>query len=255
MARLFQAGARRHVAVSTHHLFDDARISWKAAGILTYMLTRPDGWEIRKGDLIERHSDGKDAVTSGLKELRDAGYIATIPVPGGGQDWLVSELPLSRAQWDAVRAERGRVSRHPENPSDGEPGRITSGEEYSPPLKGSPPQGKPNEELLPDGNEGRKRKRKTSLPAGWRPAKGERARALAEGLDVEAEAERFRSHHEARGSTFADWDAAFRTWLLNAVRFAKERTGVTRDPEAPTIGTVEWAEHEMRAAEARAYRE
>lgn len=42
-------------------------------------------------------------------------------------------------------------------------------------------------------------------------------------LDPADEAERFRDHHTAKGSRFVDWNAAWRTWVRNAVRFARER--------------------------------
>lgn len=42
-------------------------------------------------------------------------------------------------------------------------------------------------------------------------------------LDLDAEVEAFRLHHEARGSVFASWSAALSTWLRNAVKF--RRTG------------------------------
>ena len=50
----------------------------------------------------------------------------------------------------------------------------------------------------------------------------ERAEAMAKGyaLNVHKEFAAFRDHHTAKGSTFKDWDAAFRTWLRNAVKFA-----------------------------------
>ena len=50
----------------------------------------------------------------------------------------------------------------------------------------------------------------------------ERAEEMAKGygLNVHKEFAAFRDHHIAKGSTFKDWDAAFRTWLRNAVKFA-----------------------------------
>lgn len=50
----------------------------------------------------------------------------------------------------------------------------------------------------------------------------ERADAMAKGygLNVHKEFAAFRDHHVAKGSVFKDWDAAFRTWLRNAVKFA-----------------------------------
>ena len=50
----------------------------------------------------------------------------------------------------------------------------------------------------------------------------ERADEMAKGygLNVHKEFAAFRDHHVAKGSIFRDWDAAFRNWLRNAVKFA-----------------------------------
>lgn len=64
-------------------------------------------------------------------------------------------------------------------------------------------------------------KRTSALPADWTPRPEERATASKSGVDCDAEAAHFRDHHTAKGSRLADWDAAFRTWLRNAVKFAK----------------------------------
>jgi len=50
-------------------------LSWKAKGILTYLMSRPDGWEVSVADLVKRSVDGKASVRAGLKELRDAGHM------------------------------------------------------------------------------------------------------------------------------------------------------------------------------------
>lgn len=42
-------------------------------------------------------------------------------------------------------------------------------------------------------------------------------------LSAQEQFERFLDHHRAKGSVFADWDAAGRTWLNNTVKFEKER--------------------------------
>jgi hypothetical protein len=54
---------------------NDETISWKAKGLMGYMLTRPAGWVYNHKDLVNRAKDGKDAVTSALQELTEAGYI------------------------------------------------------------------------------------------------------------------------------------------------------------------------------------
>jgi hypothetical protein len=54
---------------------EDPVLSWKAKGLLSYFLSRPNDWKINYKDLIKKATDGKDAVTSCLKELQKRGYI------------------------------------------------------------------------------------------------------------------------------------------------------------------------------------
>jgi len=71
-----------------------------------------------------------------------------------------------------------------------------------------------------------KRKRSCSLPDGWVPSDRNIEDAMKRGFSTEEanhEAEQFRNYHHAKGSTFKDWDAAWRTWLGNAKKFARSR--------------------------------
>lgn len=61
------------------------------------------------------------------------------------------------------------------------------------------------------------------LPADWQPRAEEQESARAKGLDCDSEMSHFRDHHTAKGTTMVDWDAAFRTWLKNAVKFGRGR--------------------------------
>jgi hypothetical protein len=54
---------------------ENPKLSYKAKGMLAYLLSRPDNWKINLQDLINRSSDGRDGVKSGLKELENAGHI------------------------------------------------------------------------------------------------------------------------------------------------------------------------------------
>lgn len=53
----------------------DNKVSFKAKGILAYILSKPDGWTIRVNDLVKRSADGKAAIGSGIDELMLHGYI------------------------------------------------------------------------------------------------------------------------------------------------------------------------------------
>jgi hypothetical protein len=53
----------------------DERLSWKAKGILAYLLSKPDDWEVKVTDLIKRSRDGREAVYSAVNELLSMGYM------------------------------------------------------------------------------------------------------------------------------------------------------------------------------------
>lgn len=54
---------------------EDSRLSWKARGLLSYLLSKPDNWTVIVSHLIKEAPDGRDGVTAGLKELERLGYI------------------------------------------------------------------------------------------------------------------------------------------------------------------------------------
>ncbi len=56
---------------------EDARLSWKARGLLAYLLSKPDNWNVMIAHLVKQAPDGRDSVMSGLRELRQAGYIVS----------------------------------------------------------------------------------------------------------------------------------------------------------------------------------
>ncbi len=57
---------------------ENRELSWKAKGILAYLLSRPDDWEIWILDLVNRSTDGESAVRAGLRELRKAGHLVYV---------------------------------------------------------------------------------------------------------------------------------------------------------------------------------
>jgi len=59
---------------------EDERLSYKAKGILAYLLSKPDNWKVIIKDLINHSNDGKKAIYSGLRELKEHGYYKKIPV-------------------------------------------------------------------------------------------------------------------------------------------------------------------------------
>nr|WP_245998181.1 conserved phage C-terminal domain-containing protein [Siminovitchia terrae] len=88
-------------------MLSDEKISWKAKGILSYLLSKPDGWITYITDIEKRSADGRDSVRSGIKELADAGYIIRKRIRDKGQfkgwEYEVYETP------DVGKTENGKA--------------------------------------------------------------------------------------------------------------------------------------------------
>jgi hypothetical protein len=65
------------------------------------------------------------------------------------------------------------------------------------------------------------RRRPTSMPADWQPNATHERIAGEQGVDMATERAKFSDHAAANDKRFADWDAAFRTWLRNAAGFSR----------------------------------
>lgn len=59
---------------------EDERLSYKAKGILAYLLSKPDDWKVIVGNLVNSSKDGKASVYAGLKELKECGYYEKVPI-------------------------------------------------------------------------------------------------------------------------------------------------------------------------------
>ena len=59
---------------------EDSRLSYKAKGILAYLLSKPDNWKVIVGNLVNYSADGKASVYAGLKELKECGYYEKVPI-------------------------------------------------------------------------------------------------------------------------------------------------------------------------------
>ena len=79
MIRIIRAPRRRRYSVISTEAIENRALSFKARGLLCYLLSKPDDWSIRTSELVNASdADGRDAVRAGLLELRAAGYLELI---------------------------------------------------------------------------------------------------------------------------------------------------------------------------------
>lgn len=65
---------RNYTVMSNHHL-KDKKLSFKAKGLLSYMLSLPDDWDYSLNGLCKASLDGDSSIRSALKELQENNYL------------------------------------------------------------------------------------------------------------------------------------------------------------------------------------
>ena len=101
--------------------------------------------------------------------------------------------------------------------------------------------------------------RRSKLPKDWTPNIANLAYASKNGLsreEINHEADQFRNHAAAQGRLAANWDAAFRTWLGNTVKWRAERaasSAARTKPGGQSRGGGIFAAGVRAVSEARGY--
>jgi DnaD/phage-associated family protein len=94
-------------------VFENSSLSWKAKGILGYLLSKPDNWKTYVSDIEKKAKDGRDSVRSGLKELEACGYVRKIRVRDEngkfvGWEYEVFEIPTEVGFTENGKSEVGK---------------------------------------------------------------------------------------------------------------------------------------------------
>ena len=91
----------------------DENLSWKAKGLLVYLLHLPDDWQVYLEDLKNRSTDGRDSTISGIKELMKKGYIKRTRKRDKGKfvgyDYEVYEIPNEIIATENGKSENGLI--------------------------------------------------------------------------------------------------------------------------------------------------
>jgi hypothetical protein len=64
-------------SIIANHCFKDDRLSYRAIGLLCYLLSKPNHWEAKITQLVKAHREGRDAVYATMRELCACGYVST----------------------------------------------------------------------------------------------------------------------------------------------------------------------------------
>lgn len=95
------------VAVLQRAALQDARLSFRALGILCYVLSRPPDWHTSAEQLSRERKEGRDAIRTALRELEACGYLHRYTAR--------DERGLLRTHWDLSDEPQPPDGQDPEN--------------------------------------------------------------------------------------------------------------------------------------------
>jgi hypothetical protein len=72
---IIRTARKERYTIVDNRILEDSRLSFKAKGVLCYLLSRPDNWTESDDHLATIGLEGESAIRSALKELETAGYL------------------------------------------------------------------------------------------------------------------------------------------------------------------------------------
>lgn len=136
IVRVIKDKSNPYVMLNKTCLCDD-KLSWKAKGLHSYLLSLPDDWKIYVEDLKNRSKDGRESTSNTIKELINAGYVKRIAKRDnetnkfiGGFEYEVYEIPIAIVD-DLPKKGKSRESG---NPKTGKPDNRETREPENPTL-------------------------------------------------------------------------------------------------------------------------
>lgn len=201
----------------------DSSLSFKARGILVYLMSHSDGWQINVSYLAKSGNCGRDAVLSGLKELREAGYLEMTKVRnerGQLSNWEYSVSDYPQSDNPTVVPQSG----YPESgyPTSDNP---TTKEEHSfkKNILKEEHVSAPSADNTADGDPLSTKRGQTKpvpLPDDWEPTARHHEKATRLNVDIDLAADRMRQWAIAKDARREKWNSVFNSFLASAPRRA-----------------------------------
>jgi len=95
----FKKVAGDFITIERFPIDKDTQLSFKAKGILTYLMGRPETWKPNMKEIAQHAKDGEGAIKRGIYELQKAGYVIIQRLKDKdtgkmrGWQWTVYDIP------------------------------------------------------------------------------------------------------------------------------------------------------------------
>lgn len=107
---VIRVGKSKDFTIIANYVFKDNRLSLKAKGLLTQMLSLPEDWEYTLKGLTSLFSDGQDSIRAAIHELERFGYIIRKRLRDErgrlcGTEYIIYEKPQELPEEDSASPE------------------------------------------------------------------------------------------------------------------------------------------------------
>ena len=109
-----------YTTMANYHL-RDARLSLRAMGLMSKMLSLPDDWDYTVNGLASIVKEGRDAVRKALQELEAAGYLVREQGRSSGGNFAANDYTLFEESRSPLTENPSTVKPSTEKPSTGKP--------------------------------------------------------------------------------------------------------------------------------------
>lgn len=115
---IFRQKRSSNFTVVPNEFLHSTGLSFKAKGLLSYLLSLPSDWEVHISHLATASKDGHDSVSSGMSELLEANYVFRRPRCGsepGGWEYFVFDAPQTECPFGDSPNRENPTTENPES--------------------------------------------------------------------------------------------------------------------------------------------
>lgn len=96
-----RAPREQHFTIVANEVIEDRRLSFRARGVLLFLLSKPDDWRTTSDEIARDAIEGRDALRAAFKELVAAGYLHHRKIQGTDGRWrtetILYDMPVEHA--------------------------------------------------------------------------------------------------------------------------------------------------------------
>ena len=102
MMAIIRTKREHNYTIVSNKVYDKNQLSWQAMGLLGYLLTKPDNWQVMVAELVNvtkntKKPTGSNGIYNIINELKEKGFISVRKNSDGSTDYTVYDEPIQQS--------------------------------------------------------------------------------------------------------------------------------------------------------------